>query len=113
MKKYLIDANLSKVFSFFNSEVFVHVRDINPKMPDSEIWQYAIENNLVILSKDVDFYKRILIDKGKCKVIFLSLGNMKLAELHKYFEKNWKIIVKQIKHCNLIVAERDTIKAIL
>ena len=37
MKKFLVDVNLPKFFSFFNDSIFMHVTDINPKMSDSEI----------------------------------------------------------------------------
>ena len=40
--KFLVDVNLPKRFGFFNSPLFTHVADINPKMTDSEIWDYAI-----------------------------------------------------------------------
>jgi predicted nuclease of predicted toxin-antitoxin system len=67
MKKYLVDVNLPKFFIFFDAPEFIHVRDINPKMTDSEIWNYAFKNQLVILSKDIDFYKRFLISNENAK----------------------------------------------
>lgn len=57
-QKFLVDVNLPKKFKFFNTEQFIHVVDINPKMKDSEIWDYALSNDLIILTKDSDFYLR-------------------------------------------------------
>ena len=39
---FLVDVNLPKKFSFFNSPNFVHVVDINPRFTDEEIWNYAL-----------------------------------------------------------------------
>lgn len=58
LQKYLVDVNLPKKFKFFNTEQFIHVVDIKPKMKDSEVWDYALSNDLIIVTKDSDFYLR-------------------------------------------------------
>ena len=50
MIKYIIDANLPYYFSLWKGEEYQHVIDINPDMKDSEIWKYARENNLTIVT---------------------------------------------------------------
>jgi len=72
---FLVDVNLPKYFSFFNNTNFIFVSDINLQMTDTEIWNYALENNFVILTKDVDFYNRFLVSEITPKVIFFQLGN--------------------------------------
>jgi predicted nuclease of predicted toxin-antitoxin system len=70
---FLVDVNLPKYFSFFNNTNFIFVSDINLQMTDTEIWNYALENNFVILTKDVDFYNRFLVSEITPKVIFFSI----------------------------------------
>jgi predicted nuclease of predicted toxin-antitoxin system len=48
--KFLVDVNLPKFFGFFNHANFFHVVDINPKMTDSQIWDYALSKEMVILT---------------------------------------------------------------
>ena len=48
---FLVDVNLPKRFAPFNSDKFIHVVDINPKMTDNEIWDCALKHNKVILNK--------------------------------------------------------------
>ena len=60
MPKYLVDVNLPQYFSHFNSPEFEFVADINLRLSDSEIWEYAKENRLIILTKDSDFYFKCL-----------------------------------------------------
>ena len=62
-KKFLVDVNLPKYFSFFNDESFIFVQDINLKIKDSEIWEYALINELIILTKDTDFLDKFFISK--------------------------------------------------
>ena len=72
MSSFLVDVNLPKNFSFFNNENFVFVADINLRMSDTEIWNYAIENNLIILTKDVDFYSKFLLSDTFPKIIYFK-----------------------------------------
>ncbi len=61
---YLVDVNLPKKFRFFNTPNFAFVVDIQATLPDTQIWTYALENNLIILTKDADFYTRSLSTFG-------------------------------------------------
>ncbi len=38
-------------------------RDIDDEWSDEQIWNYAGENNLTIISKDSDFSNRILLEQ--------------------------------------------------
>jgi predicted nuclease of predicted toxin-antitoxin system len=55
MRKFLIDVNLARYFSLWNSDEYLHIVDINDEMKDSEIWSYAKSNKLTIVTKDADF----------------------------------------------------------
>ncbi|WP_460674693.1 DUF5615 family PIN-like protein [Larkinella ripae] len=69
----------AKKFRFFNTPDFEFVSDIQTTLPDAQIWEYALEKNLVILTKDGDFYARALTASRKPKVIRFKLGNQTLA----------------------------------
>lgn len=108
--RYLIDVNLPKYFSFFHSPEFEFVADINAKWPDRDIWQYACEHGLTIVTKDVDFYHRCLLAKNPAKVVHLKLGNLLLKDLHAFFQKNWDQIVIHLKDARMIIATVDGIE---
>lgn len=110
--KFLIDVNLPKQFSFFNKSNFHFVADIDPRMSDTRLWEYALKNNLVIVTKDTDFYNLFLSSVNKPKVIYLQLGNMKISELHEFFEKNWSDIVRHLNESSMIIVQRDKIISI-
>ena len=60
MVKYLIDVNLPYYFSVWKGAEYMHQRDIDATMKDSEIWRYAKENGLTIVTKDTDFSERVI-----------------------------------------------------
>ena len=109
-QNFLVDVNLPKKFKFFNTEQFIHVVDINPKMKDSEVWDYALSNDLIILTKDSDFYLRTAISEHYPKIIYLQLGNQTLNQLHEYFSQNWEKIVKLIQAGNFILASKKNLE---
>jgi len=110
--RFLIDVNLPKKFSFFNSEEFIHVVDINPRMKDRDIWEYALENDLIILTKDADFYHRALFEDAGPVVVYFKLGNKTLSELHDYFTSFWPLILSKLHKARFITAYSDKIKVI-
>lgn len=109
---FLVDVNLPKYFSFFNEVHYIFVSDINLQMTDNEIWNYAMQNNLVILTKDVDFYNRFLITENAPKVIYFQLGNFSLKQLFHYFDVNWEKIKLEIPTSKLIIARENHIECI-
>ena len=107
---FLVDVNLSKYFSFFNN--FVFVSDIDLQMNDTEIWNYALKNELLILTKDNDFYNRFLVSSTAPKIIYFQVGNCSLKQLHLYFSENWAKIQTEVENSKLIIAKENHIECI-
>jgi len=82
MTKFLIDENLPSKFALWNSDRFTHVEDISFSLPDKSIWNYALENNLIIVTKDADFYNLVISNAKSPKVVHLRIGNMRIGQLH-------------------------------
>lgn len=60
MAKYLIDVNLPRRSSLWNSDDYIHQYDIADEWTGTQIWNYAKENSLTIVTKDADFSNRII-----------------------------------------------------
>jgi predicted nuclease of predicted toxin-antitoxin system len=77
MPSSLIDVNLPYYFSIWNTDEFIHQKDINDEWSDEKIWNYTKENNLTIISKDSDFSNKIIMSSPPPKVLHIRFGNMK------------------------------------
>jgi predicted nuclease of predicted toxin-antitoxin system len=78
--RLLLDANLSwRMISILKQHFddCFHVDSIGLNVPakDSEIWDYARKNNLIIVTNDEDFIDFINVKGFPPKVILLKTGN--------------------------------------
>ena len=112
MIKYIIDANLPYYFSLWKGEEYQHVLDINPNMKDSEIWKYAKEKNLTIVTKDADFSDLVLLNNPPPRVIHIKLGNMKMKAFHDSIDGIWDEILLMSKEYKLIRVYKEKIEGI-
>lgn len=108
MPRFLIDANLPYRFSLWRSADFVHVFDIGDDLPDSAIWQYAAQNNLVIVTKDADFSNWIMLTEPPPRVIHLRIGNMRLRDLFAFIERIWPQL-EIFSACNKLIIVHSTL----
>ncbi|MBU1668698.1 DUF5615 family PIN-like protein [bacterium] len=112
MKKYIIDANLPYYFSLWRDEAYQHVIDTDPHMKDSEIWVYAKENKLTIVTKDADFSELVLLNTPPPKVIHIKLGNMKMKAFHQAIDKIWDKVLAMSDEYKLVRVYADKIEGI-
>lgn len=82
--KLLLDHNLSPRLVRVLAEVYpqcTHVYELGmERASDTELWLYAAENGLTIISKDADFHQRSLAFGSPPKVVWLRIGNCSVAE---------------------------------
>ena len=112
MKKYLIDANLPKYFALWAGGACEHVVDINDQLTDSEIWAYAREHGLTIVTKDTDFSDRMLVSEPPPRVIHIKLGNMKMRDFHQALSRSWSEICATSEDYKLVHVYKDRIEGI-
>ena len=87
--KILLDANISWKLVNILKPIFgecSHVDSIGLHVPaeDIDIWNYALENGYIIITKDTDFVDLLKINGFPPKVVLLRTGNnstQALAEL--------------------------------
>lgn len=86
---YLIDANLPFRVPAWQNEAFLFVVKMNPDWQDEEIWEYAKENGLVIVTKDKDFIVKQATSSAPPNVVHVKFGNLKLADFISRIEALW------------------------
>jgi len=81
--KLLFDENLSHTLAERLSDLFpdsTHVRNVGLKASDDPlVWQYAVDNDFALDSKDADMHDRSLLQGFPPKVIWIRLGNCSTA----------------------------------
>ena len=112
MSEFLVEVNLPYKFKLWHDERFEHVREIDDEWSDSQIWQYAKERDLTIITKDVEFSNRIITTEPPPKVIHIKVGNMKLSEFRHFMLTNWEEIERMSVNHKLVDVYQDRITGI-
>jgi len=112
MARYLIDANLPRWFSLWSGADYEFVHNLGPERSDTQIWQYAANNALTSVTKDADFSHRVLFSPAGPSVIHIRVGNLTIAQLHRYLSSVWPIICQTSERCRLVQVYRNRIESI-
>ena len=113
MAKFLIDVNLPYYFGLWNTPDYIHQSDLDPLMKDQDIWNYAKNEQLTIISKDSDFSNRIIFLNPPPKVIHIKLGNMSMSDFHRIINNCWNQVLDMNKTYKLVNVYRDKLDGIL
>ncbi len=108
----MIDVNLPYYFSLWNTPDYIHQKDIDDEWSDDTIWNYAKENNLVIITKDKDFSLKQLINGAPPKVIHIKFGNVNMKTFFQILSSCWNDVELLITNHNLVNIYKDKLEAI-
>jgi predicted nuclease of predicted toxin-antitoxin system len=97
--KFLCDVHISyKIVKYLRSLEFeaIRVNEILDKWhtKDSDICTYGDENDLIFLTKDVDFRNSFLISNTPNKLVKVNLGNLSTSILIDVISENLQAIQK-------------------
>lgn len=112
MARFLIDANLPRRLSIWMSEEFEWVVDHDDTWTDSQVWEYARENDLIIVTKDTDFSDRIMLSVPPPRVIHLKIGNLRISELREFLVRVWPTVAQSSQQHKLLLVGSETITGI-
>ena len=100
--KLLFDQNLSDQLVTQLADLFpnsIHVKAVGLNMAtDTELWNYARDNDYIIVSKDVDFSNRSAIHGFPPKVIWLRLGNCQTSIVENNLRKHYADIKEFVRN---------------
>jgi predicted nuclease of predicted toxin-antitoxin system len=96
--KLLLDENLSdrivhRVIDLYPDSDHVKTLALT-NTDDILIWEYAKENNFVIVSKDSDFHQRSLLYGHPPKFIYLRIGNSPTSKIVQILRDNFDTIMQ-------------------
>ena len=116
--KFLVDAQLPKRLSnYLNSQGYysIHTLDLPRKnlTTDDEIITISMIEQLVVITKDTDFYNSFFQKAEPFKLIFLTVGNITTNDILQIFEKNLTNIMLQLQENDVIELSRERMITII
>ena len=94
--KLLFDENLSPKLPLLLQDLFpnsLHVRDVGMKSTiDPVVWNYAMSEDLMIVSKDSDMHDLSLVFGSPPKVIWVRLGNCSTSQVESLLRREFYLI---------------------
>ncbi|CAN5848384.1 hypothetical protein BH24DEI2_BH24DEI2_05980 [soil metagenome] len=112
MTRFLFDENLPYKLRFAPSLPVVHARDLGVSPSDTDLWNHARANDLVIVTKDADFSARILIADPPPKVVHLRFGNVRLAAFYAHLAQVWPRVEVLLETNKLVNVYLDRLEAV-
>jgi len=108
--KFLIDAQLPPRLACALTEAghqAEHVEDLGMRhAKDSVIWEYAMTQQAVIVSKDEDFVERVRRTPGGPVIVWLRIGNAANAALLSWFLPILPSVVARIRSGDRLIEVR-------
>lgn len=99
--KFLVDGQLPPALArYLQSDLgaeAIHVNDVGLRnASDVEVWQYAEDLRLIVISKDEDFLS-FAIRADKARLIWVRIGNCRRRALLESFRIAWPEIIRRLK----------------
>lgn len=112
--KFIVDAQLPvRLARFLKTSGYdtIHTRDLprENSTPDNEINTVSIQQNRILITKDVDFVNSFLTVQQPYKLLLITTGNINNSELESLFIANFQSLVELFKQHSYIEINRDTI----
>jgi predicted nuclease of predicted toxin-antitoxin system len=111
VKGILLDENLPSRLTFSPSLPVHHALELGSQPTDSDLWNHAWVNELVIVTKDADFSDRILVSQPPPWIVHLRFGNMRRTEFHRFLASVWNQIESLLPANKLVCVYADRIEA--
>jgi predicted nuclease of predicted toxin-antitoxin system len=84
-----------------------HVEEVGLRdASDNSIWEYALDNAAVIITKDEDFQNRLLVAREAPLVVWIRIGNCSRRYLLQWFEPLLPGIVERIDEGEKLIEVR-------
>ncbi len=95
--KLLLDQNISRKLVKELQNLFPGTNHIYPlglpMASDEEVWNYARDNNFILVTQDSDFYERSLVYGYQVKIIWLRIGNTSTQNIEELLKKHYQDIL--------------------
>ena len=115
--KFIIDAQLPpSLVKLFVDKGLDCIHTCNLPMrnlsSDSEILRISSYERRIVITKDSDFFHAFILHRKPYKVVFVTVGNMRLQELISHFELFLDLMIDHLDNHSLLEFSRTGIKVL-
>ena len=112
--KFLVDAQLPiRLARFLQTAGYdtVHTRELPQQnaTSDSTINTISLQEERIVITKDVDFVQSFLLQQQPYKLLLVSTGNIKNSELESLFSQSLNQLIELFEQHYYIELNRDAI----
>lgn len=112
MKGWLLDQNLPARLTFVPALPVTPAISLGTNPTDSDLWIYAREHELAIVTKDADFSGRIILDTPPPWIVHLRFGNLRRREFHAVLARVWPQVESLLPAHKLVNVYFDRLESI-
>ena len=113
MKGFLVDENVPARLTFeISLPVISSSLALGRGAGDSELWAFARERGLVIITKDADFSDRILVSAPPPWIVHLRFGNVRRRNYQTFLAQAWPRIRGLLPEHKMIAVYLERIEAV-
>ena len=110
---FLLDENLSPKLRVGLGERVVHARELGEHPSDLDLWTYAREHDLVVVTKDADFLDQLLLsDAPPPWVVQLRCGNLRAQALRTLLEGCWPDVLALLPDSRAVLVYADRLETL-
>lgn len=111
MNHLLIDENLPASLAKTLPLACSHATDLGEQPTDHELWLHARKMDWTILTRDTDFFDRLMLEGPPPKVIWVRLGNIRKKDLENMLLRLWPRITALIAKADIIEIHPDSLES--
>lgn len=108
--KFLVDAQLPPILADWlrrKGYDATHALNYgNGKLSDRELYDVALAENRILISKDEDFFHLATRPGNRCRLLWLRVGNCRTKPLLSRLENSWADIVAEFQDNQMIIEMR-------
>jgi predicted nuclease of predicted toxin-antitoxin system len=112
MKGFLFDENLPARLAFTPGLPVVAATSLGFSPNDTELWEFARRQELVIVTKDADFSGRIILHAPPPWVVHLRFGNLRRRDFHARLALAWPQVEQLLQTHKLVNVHADRVEGI-
>ncbi|MEO6454390.1 MAG: DUF5615 family PIN-like protein [Ginsengibacter sp.] len=112
--KFIVDAQFPYgVKSFLLTQGYdtIHTEDLplKDRTPDWEINKISLEQQRIVVTKDIDFLDSYYLKKMPFKLLLITTGNIVNRDLYNLFTKNISAIIKAFSNYSLVEMDNNSL----